>query len=433
MIGAAPPDVAVTFDGVSTDTRTLRRGQVYFGLSGERFDGNAFVADALAKGAALAVTSQAGPGPRLVVADVLGALQSFAAAHRRRYRIPILAITGSCGKTSSKDLTAAVLATRWRVVKTTGNLNNEIGCPLSLLQIGDDTQFAVIEMGANHGGEIARLCELARPTEAAITLVAPAHLEGFGTVEHVAAAKGEIVAGLGADGLFYVNADDPWCMRIAEGHAGGKVYFGREAGVSLRSCEITGPGRMVLDVNPVGRLELPLSCRAHAMNVLLAIAVGLRHGITKFQEPLERACVGAARFRTLQAGPLTIIDDTYNANPASMRAALEALAEWPAPGRRYAALGEMLELGAAAADLHYELGVTAGRLKIDTLYAVGPHAGDMARGAESAGAAAVVAEEPAVIAEMLEGCSGPGDVLLVKGSRGMRMERVIDALRARFS
>lgn len=433
MVGVAAPETAASFSGVSIDSRTIRPGSVFFALSGERFDGNAFVADALAKGASLAVASQPGPGPRLVVPDVLGALQRFAAAHRRQYRIPVLAITGSCGKTSSKDLTAAVLATRWRVVKTTGNFNNEIGCPLSLLQIGDDTQFAVIEMGANHPGEIARLCELAQPTEAAITLVAPAHLEGFGTVENVARAKGEIVGGLAPDGLFYVNGDDPWCVGIAEGYAGGKVYFGGSAGVSLQACDITGPGRMVLYVNPVGRLELPLSCRAHAMNVLLAIAVGLRHGITQFQEPLERACAGATRFRTVQVGPLTVIDDTYNANPASMRAALEALAEWPAPGRRYAALGEMLELGEAAADLHYELGAAAGRLKIDGLYAVGPHAGDMARGAASAGLAAEVVEEPAGVAELLGTRSGPGDVLLVKGSRGMRMERVINALRARFS
>src|SRR5690606_11767586 len=209
------PGRAVTFEAVSTDTRTLAPGQVFFALSGENFDGNRFVGEAFAKGAAAAVVREAaGDGPCLVVPDPLKALQAFAAYHRNRYPIPLFALTGSCGKTGVKDLTAAVLGSRWNVVKTPGNLNNDIGCPLSLLRIDEKTDMAVIEMGANHAGEIAELCRIARPTESAITLVAPAHLEGFGTVENVARAKAEIVEGLPGDGTFYVNADNPWCVKI---------------------------------------------------------------------------------------------------------------------------------------------------------------------------------------------------------------------------
>ena len=434
-IGAGNPGADVSFCAVSTDTRTLREGEVFFALSGENFDGNGFVPAAFEKGAAAAVCSTPQEGGRcLVVGDPLAALQQFASWHRDHYNPPLLAITGSCGKTTAKDLTSALLATRHAVVKTQGNLNNEIGCPLSLLGIDAGTEAVIIEMGANHMGEVARLCAFAKPTEAAITMIAPAHLEGFGSVENVAKAKGEIVEGLGGKGVFYVNTDDPRCVGLAERFPGEKVRFGSGGDVALTGWKTDSSGDSILTVDPVGELRLPLPCRAHATNVLLAVAVGLRHGVTEFEAPLREALSNAARFKVLRVGPLEVLDDTYNANPASMAAGLETLKERGAAGRRFAALGDMLELGDEAPRLHRELGECAARCGVDHLYVRGDFARDVVEAAHARGVedARVVQEHEAMAAE-IAAASGPGDVVLVKGSRGMRMEGVIEALRNGFN
>ncbi|HEO70736.1 MAG TPA: UDP-N-acetylmuramoyl-tripeptide--D-alanyl-D-alanine ligase [Candidatus Hydrogenedentes bacterium] len=359
----------------------------------------------------------------------MAALQQFGAHHRSRYDIPLIALTGSCGKTMSKDLAAAVLSTRYVVVKTPGNLNNAIGCPLSLLCIDDNTDVAVIELGANHVGEIAALCKLARPTESAITMVAPAHLEGFGTVEQVAEAKAEIVDALPGDGVFYVNADDPRCVRIAERHAGPQVSYGKQGDVVLECCEPVGGGEMRLTVQPVGDLRLPLVCRAHATNVLLAAAIGLNHGVEEFESPLRDALAVSPRFRVLRIGPFEVIDDTYNANPASTAAALQTLGE-RSGGPRIAVLGEMLELGDAAKVLHEQVGMLAGGVGVTHLFARGPHAAVMSAAARAAGVQqAECIEDHGEIAEAIRALERPGAVVLVKGSRGMAMEHVIEALR----
>jgi UDP-N-acetylmuramoyl-tripeptide--D-alanyl-D-alanine ligase len=430
-IGAAAPGTDASFDAVSTDTRTLQPGQVFFALSGENFDGNRFLPEAFAKGAVAAVTRAASElGPCLVVDSPLKALQAFAAAHRQRHPIPIFALTGSCGKTSAKDLTAAVLGSRMSVIKTQGNLNNDIGCPLSLLRIDGGTEMAVIEMGANHMGEIAALCEIARPAEAAITLVAPAHLEGFGSIENVAKAKGEIAQGLNAGGTFYVNTGDEWCVRIGEAYDGDKVYFGPRGDVVLEDCGFDDDGEMRLRVSPVGELRLPLHSRAHASNVLLAVAVGLRHGIREFQEPLREACLRTTRFKVTELGSLTIIDDTYNANPTSVGAALEALASRPGRGGRIAVLGDMLELGEAGPRLHAGLGELAAKLGIGRVYTFGPLSRNTVEAAKAGGVGDARAfDEHKAIAEAVRAEAKPGDVVLVKGSRGMRMETVIEELR----
>lgn len=435
IAGAEAPAGDATFGAVSTDTRTLQSGEVFFALSGENFDGNRFVGDAFAKGAVAAVTTQSvAGGPCVVVDDPLRALQVFAAAHRARFDIPVIAITGSCGKTSTKDMIAAVLASNYRVAKTEGNLNNAIGLPLSLLAIDDATEAAVLEMGANHRGEIAELCEIAKPNETAITMIAEAHLEGFGSVEDVAAAKAEIMEGLPDDGLFYVNADDPRCRRIGERFEGRKVYFGSAGDVALRSCRFDRTGEMSLDIDPVGTLTLPLHARAHAMNVALAVAAGLQHGICDFEAPLRDACCQAARFKVSEVGPLLVLDDSYNANPASVAAALEALADRPVDGARIAALGDMLELGAESASLHRGMGEKAAELEIDRLYVRGDFAPAVAEGARAGGLSSVhVIDDHRAMAEAIAAEAGPGDALLVKGSRGMRMETVIEYLMAHYA
>lgn len=429
-VGASAPAQEIAFSAVSTDTRTLERGAVFFALRGQRFDGAAFVSEAFQRGACAAVTREPNSaGPCLTVDDTLEALQRFAAWHRARYRLPVIAITGSCGKTSTKDLVAAVLASRFSVAKTPGNLNNEIGCPLSLLQIDHATERAVIEMGANHLGEIARLCALARPTESVITMVAPAHLEGFGNIENVARAKGEILEALPADGTFYLNTDDAWCCRLAESFPGEKVRFGQKGDVRVESCAWDGSGEMELRIAPAGALRLPLLCRAHALNVLIAVAVGLHHGIEEFEGPLRKAYEGTARIRVLRLGDLEILDDTYNANPASMAVALETLAERPG-GARIAAVGDMLELGKAAGQLHRELGALTGRLQIDCVFALGEFATELVDAARASGVRhAEAVKDHATLAQAIADAARPGDLVLVKGSRAMQMERVIDLLR----
>jgi len=369
----------------------------------------------------------------------LKALQNFAAWHRSRLDLPVLALTGSCGKTSTKDLIAGLLSSKYRVVKTEGNLNNEIGCPLSLLALDSETEFAVIEMGANHVGEIARLCELAKPSESAITLIAPAHLEGFGSIENVARAKGEIAGALPAGGIFYANMDDPRCAQLAAAQSGRVVRIGRADGpaftraqpgdVVLESCEFDEAGELRMRVRTVGELRLPLNNLALATNALIAIAVGRQHGITEFEGPLRAACAFVSRFRRLAVGPITVIDDTYNANPASVSAAIESLVRLPG-GARIAVLGDMLELGDAAPVLHEEAGAYAAREGVAHLVARGAFAESIVRGANRAGLAAAHAiQDPAEIASEIKRVARPGDVVLVKGSRGMRMERVIEALK----
>jgi UDP-N-acetylmuramoyl-tripeptide--D-alanyl-D-alanine ligase len=416
---------------VSTDTRKLEAGQVFFALEGEQYEGDIFVSDAFAQGAVAAVTTKANAaGPCILVDDAVQALQAFAAHHRRQHPIPLFAVTGSCGKTTAKEFTAALLSTKYTTIQTPGNFNNEIGCPLSLLQLQGDTERAVIEIGANHAGEIARLCALARPTESAVTMVGAAHLEGFGSVEKVAAAKEEIVGGLGERGRFYVNVDDPWCAAMGARFEGEKVYFGSSGDVVLEDCTFSEDGDMVLTVAPVGSLRLPLAVKAQATNVLLSVAVALQHGVDVFEEPLRSACQNLSRCIIEHIGPLEVLNDSYNANPASVSAALEALALRPGQGARIAVLGEMLELGEHARVLHEEVGAMAGAQGVTHLFARGPHAKNMVEAAHSSGVAhAVALEEYDAIAHAVSACARPGDVLLVKGSRGMRMELVLEELK----
>ncbi len=433
LTGTAVPeqhaDALIT--SVSTDTRTLQKNALFVALSGDNFDGDNFVDEAFSKGAAAAITRRKHTsGCCFVVENPLELLQRFAHEHRLRCKAKVIAITGSCGKTTSKDMISAVLGSKYQVVKTQGNLNNDIGCPLSLLRIAPDTEFAVIEMGANHAGEIAQLCRIAQPDESAVTLVAPAHLEGFGSIENVARAKSEIVTGLEGRGCFYANMDDPRCRDMVALHSGEVLRFGREGDVRLESILLTDEEEMVLNIAPVGRLQLPLKVKAHATNVLLAVAVGLRHGITEFEGPLREACKNAARFKTIKINGFTILDDTYNANPASMAAAVEALRDHPGTGRRFAVLGAMFELGESAAQLHYELGALAARSGISGLIARGPNAEDMVEGARAAGLNEAYAFSSAdAAAAMTQRMIAPGDIVLVKGSRGMRMEEVIEKLR----
>jgi UDP-N-acetylmuramyl pentapeptide synthase len=261
-------------------------------------------------------------------------------------------------------------------------------------------------------------------------LVAPAHLESFGTLENVAIAKAEIVEGLPRDGVFYVNVDNPWCVKAAERHSGEKVNFGSHGDVALKSAAFQEDGDTRLDIDPIGTLRLPLASAAHAVNVLIAVAVGLRHGVAEFEAPLRRVLAEPARFRVVMVDGIEIIDDTYNASPASMAAALEGLCQRPCRGARMAALGDMLELGPDSPRYHAEIGALAGRLGLRRVFALGAYASAMIESARAAGVPHAEAfPNHRDLAGAVRAVAAPGDVLLVKGSRDMRMEGVIEALR----
>lgn len=429
--GARTNSPATRFSGASTDTRKVQPGQLFVALKGENFDANKLLDEAFQKGAAAVVTNREdAPGAAIIADDPLEVLQRFAAWHRAKFDIPVLGITGSVGKTTTKDFTAALLASKYNVVKSPGNLNNHIGCPLSLLEIQEETDFAVIEMGANHRFEIRDLCEMAKPTESVIILVGETHVEGFGGIEGVAVAKGEIMEALPPEGTFYVNTDNHWCVEIAERFPGKKVRFGLEGDVRLKGCAMQSQGDMILDIEPVGRLRLPLPVPAQATSVLIACAVGLQHGITEFEAPLREACLKASRFRVCDVGPLTVLDDTYNASPPSMRAALQALSLHKT-GRRIAALGDMFELGDQAERAHRELGEAAAEFKVDAVFALGGHAKEVVGAARKQGVECAEAfDSHNAVAHAVMKYARPGDTLLVKGSRGMQMELVIKALEA---
>lgn len=425
----APEDTIIT--GVSTDTRSLQPGDLFFALNGENFRGDDFVEEAFRKGAVAAVTDGAHhSGPVFHTTASLTALQQMAKAHREQCSARIIGITGSCGKTTAKDMIATLLSTEYLVEKTQGNLNNDIGCPLSLFRLSKATHFGIIELGANHPGEIKMLSQIAQPEEGVVTLVAPAHLEGFGSLEGVARAKSELMEALPPSGCFYVNMDDPWCRRMGKAFPGESIRFGTGGDVYLKDLHFDDAGDMVLKVHPIGTLRLPLRIRAHVSHVLLAVAVGLRHGILSFEEPLRQACRQAARFQESIFQGVQVLDDSYNANPTSMKASLEALRDYPGK-RKIAIVGDMYELGDTAQSLHEDIGTFAASLSLDAFLVLGEYGPAMAARAQAEGlteAQACTSHEEA--AQWLLAHAEEGDVVLFKGSRGMQMELIFEQWKA---
>jgi len=432
-----------TFDtkihGISTDTRTLKEGDLFVALKGERFDGHDFLDEAIGKGAAAVMVSDVAVLGKPAVAaikvdDTLSALQRFARWHRFSFEIPVIGVTGSCGKTTVKELIAAVLGTMFRVTRNPLSFNNEVGVPLSLLEISAQTEVAVIELGTNAPGEMRALCDIARPNRALLTNVGRAHLEGFGTVEAVAREKGALFEAVGDRGTFYVNVDNPFCVRIAETFAGTCVTYGTSESAAWRATDIESKpdeAKSSFTVEPLGPLTVPLLGAHNVMNALAAVAVGADFGLShdKIQKGLDGAETPPMRMRTVRKGGRVFLNDAYNANPESMRAAIDALVSWEGAGRRIAVLGDMLELGDASASEHEELGKTAARKGVDLVLVLGQFAQNVAEGAtdESMNDDAVtVCGDHADAARLLVSLSAPGDVILVKGSRAVAMEKVLD-------
>lgn len=428
------PDVG--FAGVSTDSRTLKAGELFVALRGPNFDGHAYVPDAQARGAAAAVVERPPDAqlPWLRVADGLAALGAMAAEWRSRFDIPVIAVTGSFGKTTVKEMLAAIVAGRGEVLATRGNLNNEIGLPLTLFGLAPEHRAAVLEMGANHAGEIARLAAIARPLVGVVTAAGPVHLEGFGSLEGVARAKGELYAGLPADGVAVINEDDPFAPLWHELASPRRcVGFGLAADAAFRAEQVSqsldadGPLLEFRLVTPDGSADarLALPGRHNAHNALAAAAAAWAAGWSRDEIVAGLARVspvpGRMSLRKANSGAL-LIDDTYNASPVALQAAIEYATALP--GEAWLVLGDMRELGAASAELHAAAGRFARERGVARLYAYGP---------ESAAAATAFGEarhftQLEELVTALEDELPAGVNLLVKGSRSMRLETLIARL-----
>ncbi|MFO1436267.1 MAG: UDP-N-acetylmuramoyl-tripeptide--D-alanyl-D-alanine ligase [Gammaproteobacteria bacterium] len=428
----------VPFVGVSTDTRTIRAGQLFVALRGPNFDAHEFVGAAADAGAVAAVVESEPKAaiPFLRVSDTRAAMGTLASAWRQEFSLPLVAVTGSNGKTTVKEMVAAILAQCGTVLSTKGNLNNDVGVPLTLFNLGAEHRFAVIEMGANHPGEITRLCEIAKPTIAVITLCAPAHLEGFGSIEGVARAKGEIVTGLPADGVAVLNAEDPY-LDLWRKLAGNRrvITFGVSASADF-NARLHGAGapernRFTL-VAPSGEVEIELALlgRHNVMNALAAAACAYAAGAD-----LNAIRAGLAVMHAVKGRLVTkmgvhgarLIDDTYNANPASLRAAIDVLVKYP--GQHWLVLGDMGELGTDAQALHHEAGAEAKALGVQRLFAIG----SLSRATVAAfgNGGEHFTDMDALVSRLrdeLAHHSAERVTVLVKGSRAMQLERVVEAI-----
>lgn len=444
--GAAVGSLPAQFEGVSTDTRAIAPGALFVALKGESFDAHDFLDKAHAAGAAGAIVRRGGEAkapaglPLVEVADTLVALGRLARHHRRRFAIPLGAITGSNGKTTTKEMIGAILSARGPALKTEGNLNNEVGVPLTLLRLEKGHTAAIIEMGMNHPGELARLSAIAEPQVAEITLVAPAHLEGLGTVEAVAAAKGEIYGGLPKEGLAIANGDDPRVRAQAQACGRRVMLFGQCADADVRLAEVVSHDADGLAVRLAWRgtkhlVRMKFVGLHNAVNACGAFAMGVSLGCSPEQcvAGLEAARPWAHRLALVDApGGYTVLDDCYNANPSSMGAALETLRALAGTRRCVAVLGDMRELGAEELALHRQMGERAVACGVQVLVAFGPRSQaiyDAAREALGARALHVPSiESVAPALEFLRAQLAPGDVVLVKGSRGTRLERIVESL-----
>jgi len=423
------------FRGAGTDTRTLSPGALFFALKGERYDAHDMLDAALAAGAAGLVVSRdvATDAPRVLVDDTRAALGDLARAWRSRFDIPVLAITGSNGKTTTKEMLASILRTQGPTLATAGNLNNDIGVPLTLFQLGAEHRHAVIEMGANRPNDIADLVAIALPTVALVTMCGPAHLEGFGDIAGVATAKGKIYTRLPADGVAVINADDAYAAqwRATAGDVRILTFgLGPEADVSARDIEhdaIGAGSRFTLRVGAAERLvRLPFDGLHNVRNALAAAAAAHAIGVPleAIVNGLETASRVKGRLNLKRSrGGMRLIDDSYNANPASVAAAIELLSRQPSA--RWLVFGDMGELGGGAAEAHRQVGLEARAAGVDRLFAIGAEA---RAAADAFGDGATwYADVDAALPDLLA-LDGADATLLIKASRFMQLDRIVDAL-----
>jgi UDP-N-acetylmuramoyl-tripeptide--D-alanyl-D-alanine ligase len=449
--GALTGDGDREFGSVSIDTRTIAPGALFVAIKGERFDGAEFAVDAIARGAAgvivprgwSASSAKASAERNAVVIEVddtTAALQAIARAVRRESGTRVVAITGSAGKTTTKELTSDLLAARYRVVRNRGNLNNHIGLPLSLMELRESPEIAVVELGMNHAGEIRTLVRIAEPDVRVWTNVGEAHLGFFASVDAIADAKAEILEAASRNALLIGNADDDRVMSRMPAFAGRTRTFGIERNADVRATNVAdrgidGTAAHVTTAKGEIDVALPLVGRGNLSNALAAIAVAIEFDIplATIAERLARATPASHRGEIVRlASGITVIDDSYNANPTATKRAIEVLASTQA-ARRIAVLGEMLELGEQSAALHESVGRAVADRRIDALFAVG---GDSAAAIVSGALAAGMARGAVRLLPTSDEAAGVvsaearrGDLILVKGSRGVKTDRVVERLR----
>jgi len=429
--------------GYSIDSRTLSAGDLFIAIAGERFDGHDYVQAALEKGAVAAIVQQgksAGGDPKrlLHVEDTVNALQSLGAAARRLWGKPLLAVTGSAGKTTTKEILAELLATRFRVMKSSGNLNNHIGLPLQLLKLEAEHDIAVVEMGMNHAGEIRALGKLAHHDLAIVTTVAPVHLEFFGSLREIARAKYEIIETLHPGGVAILNADDDYVCQFGRDFKGTVFSFGihRAADVRARKIKLNGVEGSTFELVAGSVREpvtLPLVGEHNVYNALGAAAAALDRGVTPSQVATALSGIRPPekRGQVLEIGGATVINDSYNSNPKALEAMIDTLGSMKAQ-RRILVAGEMLELGPTAEDLHRQCGRHAAEKKIDVVIGVRGLAQALAEAACGAGTQAQFVETPEQAGEWLTRNLRPGDAVLLKASRGVKLERALEMLQEKI-
>jgi UDP-N-acetylmuramoyl-tripeptide--D-alanyl-D-alanine ligase len=431
-------DYKAVAQGYSIDSRTIQPGELFLAVKGERTDGHDFVADALEKGAVAAVirkdqlTRYSGKTQLITVDDTLSALQTLASAVRRLWGKPLIGVTGSAGKTTTKEAIAHVLSTRFRVLKSEGNFNNHFGLPLMLLRIEPEHDIAAIEMGMSHAGEIAALAKIAQPELGVVTNVAPVHLEFFDSVAGIARAKYELIEALPAVGTAVLNADDEYVSQFGREFRGKVVLYGMRATADVRAENIQPLG------SEGSAFDLVVgSCREKAVlhlvgthniyNALAATAVGLERGMSPSEAVAALASLAPAdkRGQVVKLGNITVINDCYNCNPKALDAMVDALAAMPAK-RRIVVAGEMLELGPAGNDLHWQAGEHIAAKKIDLLLGVRGQAQQMVEAAARAGMRTEFVATPEEAGEWLAREARDGDVVLLKASRGVKLERALE-------
>ena len=441
------------FPSVSIDSRTIEKGECFLAFEGKRFNGHDFVEEALEKGASTVILSREAAAPEdwgdrlfLEVGNTEAALQTLAHYVRKRWGRSLIAISGSVGKTTTREFTTTLLERRFKVIQSPGNLNNEVGVPLSLLRISAEHEMAILELGMSHPGEIRVLTRICAPDAALLTNVASVHREYFADLDEIASAKGEILEGLSGEGRFFFNADDPRLCALASGYSGDKVSFSLDhpSNVRISNCRFENLDEMSFDI------ELEADClkarasfvgRHFLYNIAAAVAVAASFGLTSEEilEGISRLKVPPMRGRILRLSrgnedPITVWDDSYNSSPMALDAVLGTVGELGGFGRKILALGAMLELGPRSPELHRQAGHSVAGCGADGLVTVGEGGSYMGQGAEEKGFPPHKIshfESSEEAAEFLMEQLAPGEFLLVKGSRGVGMDRVIRGLEER--
>ena len=431
--------------GYSIDSRTIGASHLFFAVKGERLDGHDFVSEALDKGAAAAVVRRdqlhryPDAARLLAVDDTLVALQTLATAVRKLWGKPLIGVTGSAGKTTTKEAIAHILSSRFRVLKSEGNFNNHFGLPLMLLKLEPEHDVAVIEMGMSHAGEIRALAKIAQPEIGVVTNVAPVHLEFFDSLAGIARAKYELVEALPAGGTAILNADDEYVSQFGRDFAGKAITYGTRATADVRaenveSCGAQGSRFDIVTASGREHALLPLVGEHNILNALAAVAVGLVRGLRLSETMSALATLAPAdkRGQVVQLGNITVINDCYNSNPKALNAMVDALATMPAR-RRVVVAGEMLELGPSGEQMHRAAGDHIAERKIDVLVGVRGRAQAMVESAQRAGTQAVFVATPEEAGEWLARETRDGDLVLLKASRGVKLEKALETWQAKLN